>query len=307
MADTNSLVIASAVTFKVTAKVLANLRDELIWASSEYAEQGDPLGDGFDTLLFTKFPDLTAPSVGLTEGSAPTPDALTMSTVALDTDQFGQTVNITDVAKAKTPKDLVGIASEHLTRSAKELLDNTSRDVVAAGGTAYFAGSANTARANLAATDIAAVAELRRMKWQMFKSKIPMPADGFYRLIADPDVSNDLSSDDDFVEAVKYNNAMQLFKNEIGSIGGFRVISNVNGATFSSTTTVHASIAFGAIKGWGAGELQSLSTHNVPPGGDHSDILAQSHLMGFKVNFGIAVLDNSYYFRYESAASDLTP
>ncbi len=307
MADTNSLVIAQAVTFKVSAKVLQNLRDELIWASAEYAEQGDPLGNGFDTLLFTKFPDLTAPSSGLTEGSAPTADALSMSTVALDTDQFGQVVNITDIAKAKTPKDLVGIASDHLTRASKELLDNTSRDVIAAGGTPYYAGSGNAARADLAASDIAAVSELRRMKWQMFKSKIPMPADGYYRLIADPDVSADLSADSDFIDAVKYTNNMPLLRNEIGSIAGFRVISNVNGATFSSTATVHASIAFGAIKGWGAGELQSLSTHNVPPGGDHSDPIAQSHLMGFKVNFGVAVLDNSYYFRYESAASDLTP
>ena len=63
----------------------------------------------------------------------------------------------------------------------------------------------------------------------------------------------------------------------------------------------------GDIKGWGAGELQSLSVHHVAPGGDHSDLLAQSELMGFKVNFGIAVLNNGYYFKYESAASDLTP
>jgi N4-gp56 family major capsid protein len=230
-----------------------------------------------------------------------------MTTVTLDTDQYGQSVNITDVAKVKSPIDLVPIASERLTRSAKGLLDNVSRDVIAAGGTPYFAGASNANRAALAATDIAAVAELKRMKWQMFKSKIPLPADGYYRLIADPEVSSDLTSDDDFVEANKYSNAMQLFKNEVGSIAGFRVISNVNGATAASTTTVHISIAMGDIKGWGAGELQSLTVHHVAPGGDHSDLLAQSELMGFKVNFGIAVLNNGYYFRYESAASDLTP
>jgi N4-gp56 family major capsid protein len=306
MALTDSLIIANAVTFKVQAKVLENLRDELIWANPAFAEQGD-FSPGFDTLMFTAFADLTPPSTPLTEGSAPTPDALAMTTVTLDTDQYGQTVNITDVAKVKSPQQLVSIASERLTRSAKNLLDNTSRDVVAAGGTPYFAGTANAARADLAATDIAAVAELKRMKWQMFKSKIPLPADGYYRLIADPDVSSDLTSDDDFIEANKYGNAMQLFKNEVGSIGGFRVISNVNGATASSTTTVHLSIAMGDIKGWGAGELQSLSVYHVAAGGDHSDPLAQSELLGFKVNFGIAVLNNGYYFRYESAASDLTP
>jgi N4-gp56 family major capsid protein len=306
MALTDSSIISSAVTFKVQAKVLENLRDELVWANPAFAEQGD-FSPGFDTLLFTSFADLTPPSTPLVEGVAPTPDALAMSTVTLDTDQYGQSVNITDVAKIKSPVQLVPIASERLTRSAKGMLDNVSRDVIAAGGTPYFAGTGNAARADLASTDIASVADLRRMKWQMFKSKIPMPADGYYRLFASPDVSADLATDDDFVEANKYGNAMQLFKNEVGSIAGFRVISLVNGAVASSTTTVYISIAVGDIKGWGAGELQSLSVHHVAPGGDHSDLLAQSELLGFKVNFGIAVLNNGYYFRYESAASDLTP
>ena len=306
MALTDSLVISAAVTFKVQSKVLENLRDELIWANPAFAEHGD-FSPGFDTLMFVAFADLTPPSVGLTEGSAPTAEALSMTTVTLDTDQYGQLINITDIAKIKSPKDLVPIASERLTRSAKQLLDNVSRDVIAAGGTPYFAGTGNAVRSDLAATDIATVADLRRMKWQMFKSKIPLPADGFYRLFAAPEVAGDLAADDDFIEANKYGHTMELFKNEIGSIAGFRVIPLVNGASASSTTTVYISIAVGDIKAWGAGELQSLQVYHVAPGGDHSDPLAQSELLGFKVDFGIAVLNNGYYFRYESAASDLTP
>jgi predicted ThiF/HesA family dinucleotide-utilizing enzyme len=106
---------------------------------------------------------------------------------------------------------------------------------------------------------------------------------------------------------VKYTDRMPLLKNEIGSIAGFRVIPVVNAATASSTTTVHISIATGGIKGWGAGELQSLQTFHVAPGGDHTDPLAQEELLGWKVMFGVAVLKNTYYFRFESAASDLTP
>ena len=306
MTDTLSSAVAAAVTFKTQKKVLQNLRNELVYANPDWAEHGE-FDEGTDTLLFTDFPDLSPNTTPLSEGTAPTTVALTMGTVTVDTDQYGDVVGITDVAKIKSPIDLVGIAAERLTRESKEVIDTISRDTIVLGGTAYYAGTGNSARADLAATDIAAVADLRRMAWQMFKSDIPRAADGYYRLLASPDVCNDLASDDDFIEAVKYTDRMPLLKGEVGEIAGFRVMSVQNAPTASSTTTVHLSIAFGDIKGWGAGELQSLSTYHVAPGGDHSDPLAQEELIGWKIMFGVAVLNNDYYFRFESAASDLTP
>ena len=68
---------------------------------------------------------------------------------------------------------------------------------------------------------------------------------------------------------------------------------------------MYAAIAIGAIKGWGAGELQSFRAYHVAPGGDHTDPLAQIEEVGWKVNFGCAPLNNSYYYRYESAATAL--
>jgi N4-gp56 family major capsid protein len=306
MATTDSAAIAAAVTFKVQAKVLENLRAELVFANAEWSESGD-FDPGTDTLMFTSFADLSASTTPLTEGTAPAKRALVMGTVTLQTDQYGDLLSITDVAKVKSAQQIVSIGSERLTRSSKELLDTISRDVIAAGGTPYYAGAANAARADLASTDIATVDSLRRMAWQMFKSKIPRAADGYFRLLVSPDVAADISADDDFIDAVKYTDRMPLLKNEIGAIAGFRVMSVVDAPTFSSTTTVHASIAFGAIKGWGAGELQSLETAHIAPGGDHTDPLGQEELLGYKVMFGVAVLSNAYYFRFESAASDLTP
>ena len=306
MATTDSAAIAAAVTFKVQANVLATLRAELVFANAEWAEQGD-FDQGTDTLLFTSFADLSAATTPLTEGTAPTAVALVMSTVTLGTDQYGNVLGITDVAKVKSPQQIVSIGSEKLSRNALELLDTISRDVIAAGGTPYYAGTGNAARADLASTDIVTVDSLRRMAWQMFKSKIPRAADGYYRILVSPDVAADIAADADFIDAVKYTDRMPLLKNEIGAIAGFRVMSVVNAPTFASTTTVHASIAFGSIKGWGAGELQSLSTYHVAPGGDHNDPIAQSELLGWKVMFGVAVLNNGFYFRFESAASDLTP
>src|SRR3972149_3931433 len=93
-----------------------------------------------------------------------------------------------------------------------------------------------------------------------------------------------------------------LLRSELGRMDGFRFIEVVNAPTFTSTVTVYASIAVGNITGWGAGDLQTLRTYHVAPGGDHSDPLSQEELLGWKVNFGVAALSNSYYFRVESAA-----
>jgi N4-gp56 family major capsid protein len=305
--------LAAAITFKVQNKVLANLRDELVWADPAFAESGD-FDAGTDTLLFTDFPDISAVvATSLhggndgSEGLRPAKRALTMGTVAVDTDQYTGLLSITDVAKVKSPVEIVQIGSERLTREAKEILDLVSRDEIAAGGTPYYAGTGNTVRADLASTDIVTVASLNRMAWQMFSSKIPRANDGFYHLFVTPAVAADIMADADFIDAVKYTDRMPLLKNEIGQIAGFRVMPVVNAATASSTATVHLSIATGGIKGWGAGELQSLETFHVAPGGDHTDPLAQEELLGWKVMFGVAVLKNSYFYRYESAASDLTP
>ncbi len=86
---------------------------------------------------------------------------------------------------------------------------------------------------------------------------------------------------------------------------GFRIMTVINGPTCASTTTVYASIGLGNLKGWGTGSLQSLRTYHVAAGGDHVDPLAQEELLGWKVAWGVGILNNLYYFRFESAATNV--
>lgn len=303
-AQTTASALSAAITFKVQRDVLKNLRAELVYANEEYAASGD-FDAGRDTLMWVDVPDIAINTTPLTEGARPEKKALTLGTVTCSTTQYGDLVAITDVAKVKSPIEIVPIATERISRQARESIDKINRDAIAAGGTAFYAGTGNAARADLAATDLVDVAALRTLRATMFLNKIPMFADGFYRLMVSPNVGLDIRSDADFIDSVKYVNNRVLLNGEIGEIAGFRVIEVVNAPTFSSTTTVHASIALGAQKGWGAGELQSLQTFHVAPGGDHTDPLAQEELVGWKVNFGVAVLDNSFYYRLESAATSL--
>jgi N4-gp56 family major capsid protein len=144
----------------------------------------------------------------------------------------------------------------------------------------------------------------------MKKGNVPLPSDGFYRLYVGNEVAHDLRTDTtsatSWVDLSKYTDRVSgVFAGEIGVLNGFRVIEADTAPTFSSTTTVYGSLAMGAISGWGAGELQTFQAYHVAPGGDHSDPLAQIEEVGWKMNFGVAPLNNGYYYRVESAARAL--
>ncbi len=312
MTTTTSDAFQAAITFTVQSTVLKNLRNSLTYANPGLAEQGR-FDEASDMLTFLKFPDLssTTPQTPLTEGSAPTARAITMTTVTVSTAQYGDLVDITDIAKVKAPRDVVKIAAERTGRVAKEVMDTITRDIIFLGGTAFIEGAlstTNAARTDLGATEYLIGTDLQRLRATMKAGNVPLFDDGYYRLYVGNSVSHDLKRDttasSSWIEPAKYTPAAyaEVQRGEIGILHGFRIIEADTSPTFSSTTTVHASLAVGAIKGWGAGELQTFKTYHIAPGNDHSDPLAQIEEVGWKMNFGVAVLNNGYYYRVESAS-----
>lgn len=308
MAQTLGSALAAAITFKVQSEVLKNLRASLVYADRSFAQEGT-FNAGFDTLTFVSSPDIAINVTPLTEGVKPTARALTIGTVTVATNQYGDLVSISDIAKVKSPIEIVQIAGERLGRQASESIDQISRDVIAASGTAAYLGvGAPTTRGGIASTDLLRSTDLRKLRAKMIKGKVPLPADGYFKLMVHPNVAYDLRTDTTtggWVDVNKYATPETLLRGEVGRMDGFRIMEVVNAPTVSSTVTVYLSIATGAIKAWGAGDLQTLSTYHVAPGGDHADPLAQDELLGWKVNFGLAVLSNAYYFRAETAATNV--
>lgn len=306
MAQTTSSVLSAALTFKIQRGVLQNLRAALVYADPMFAEQGQ-YDAGHNELTFVAVPDLAINTTTLTEGAAPTPKALSITTVDITPAQYGDLVSITDLAKRFSPFDISSVATERITRQARESIDKVSRDVIAAGGTAFYADAVANRAALGAANKLDAV-DLRRLRATMFKNKIPPFSDGYYRLMVSSEQGFDLRSDTStggWIDVNKYATPETLLKGELGRMEGFRIMEVVNAPTFASTVTVHAAVAVGDLRGWGAGDLQSLRIYHVPAGGDHQDPLAQEELVGWKVAFGVAVLNSTFYYRVESAATAL--
>lgn len=311
MATTTSDAFQAAITFTIQNTVLKNLRNDLTWANPSLAEQGR-FDKASDMLTFLAFPDLssTTPTTPLTEGSAPTARTISMTTVTVSTAQYGDLVDISDIAKVKGPEDVVAIASERIQRVSQEVMDTVTRDAIFLGGTAFYQAG-DTTRVGLDSNDLLLGLDLIRLRSTMKKANVPLYSDGLYRLYVGNEVGHDLRTDTStvsgWIEPSKYTDARtrDIQAGEIGTLNGFRVIEADTAPTFSSTTTVYGSLALGAIKGWGAGELQTFKTYHVAPGGDHTDPLAQIEEVGWKMNFGVAPLNNGYYYRVESAATSL--
>ncbi len=304
--QTTSTAMSAAITFKVKREVLRNLRNDLVFADPAYSDNGE-YDAGHDVLTFIASPDLPINVTPLTEGQSPNKRALTFTTVTVAAAQYGDLVAVTDLLKVKTPVDVVAIAGERLGRQARESLDQIARDAIALGGTpAYAAGAAS--RVALAAGNLMTAAELRKLNVKMKKQKIPPFSDRFYRLWIHPNVEFDLRNDTavgGFIDVNKYAQPDTILRGEVGRMEGFRIMTVLNAPTFVSTVTVYASIAVGNIKGWGTGSLQTLRTYHVPAGGDHVDPLAQEELLGWKVAWGVGILNNAYFMRFESAATNV--
>lgn len=287
---------------------MENMRTRLVYGNKAYAEMGRFV-PGSDAIKFAAVPDLATATTPLSEGTPPDAVALSVETVTVDAAQYGNVVRITDLARIKSPFELVSTARERLARNAAETTDELVRDEIALAGTPYFAESGTTTRANLDADDLLTAAKLRKLHARMFYGAIE-PFDGeSYLLIVSAGQAYDLKSDTatgGFIDVNKYTNAGPILKNEIGKIAGFRVIEAQNAPTVAGTgITVHMAFALGRLPGWGWGDLQTLRAYHTPPGGQ-TDPLHQNEKLGWIQSFGVAALDNDRYFRVESAASDIT-
>jgi N4-gp56 family major capsid protein len=216
---------------------------------------------------------------------------------------------VTDLAKIKSPIDVVNTASERLGRSAKATFDQLARDAIAVGGTQVLCGvGAPATRAAIASTDLLRAADLRRLKGKMQAANIPPFADGSYIIFVHPYVEYDLKSDDDsggWIDVNKYNNATVLINGELGKLEGFRVVTVNNAPTVTSTVTVYESLAIGAVKGWGMGDLMTLRTAHVAAQPSAYDPLGLNEYLGWVGMYGVGVIDADFYMRAEHAATSL--
>jgi N4-gp56 family major capsid protein len=266
---------------------------------------GEVMADGFNSLTYVAYADLSAQTTALTEGTAPVAQTLAIAVDQATATQVGGVVEITDLAVVQSPHRLITVAADKVADQAAKTVDILVREILAAGASVQY--SSGAARSALAASDVITGALVKKMVALLKKEDVPSFGDGFYRAVLSPDSEYDIQTDTangGWMDANKYTDAMPLLTGETGRYGGVRFQISSTAKVFAtagaSSANVHSAFFFGPDS-YVLGDMQSLRTYFVSPGGDHTDPLAQKALIGWKIAFGCMLLDanGARYVRLE--------
>lgn len=265
------------------------------------------------TISFTQYAKLPLVASGstLTEGVAPTENALSPTAITAVASQYGAFVKLTDLAVLTPKHPVVAEAMYLLGRQAGESIDQIIQGVILAGTGVQYANS-KVSRAGLAAGDVMTSTELRKaVKVLRTNAGVPFGAgslgsgdatdSGSYVLVVDPSVEADLLADTAFVTAASYSAITKLYNSEIGTWFGCRVVRSNNMVTIASTTTVHTSLLL-AKNAFAVADLQNLQMIVQSPG-SVADPLEQYRTLGWKTAFKTVILNNNFMLRIESGSS----
>jgi N4-gp56 family major capsid protein len=136
MSVMNAASLASDQRKFLAAKLLRNVYLKLVAASvcsSVKFERGTGL-----TGTFVRYKRMNVPVATLAEGQDPTPSAFTIETVTVTLDQWGDVLQITDVAVLTTAHPVMQLAQQLLADNAQRVIDREVQLVWLAGTTIQF-------------------------------------------------------------------------------------------------------------------------------------------------------------------------
>jgi len=279
---------------------------------------------GTNLIRYISYGDLSQPLVAppapgtvpwLTEGQRPFYDPLTIGYEEFGAYQAGRLVGISDVALEYNPHNLFAVAAERIAYNAMATIDQYVASVLHAGTNAQYASTA-TATNQLTAAMMMKASEIREAVAWLKAANVPPFPDGYYHAFIHPNAIYDLEGDTavgGWIEAAKYGAPDQLFTGEIGRLYGVRFIETpvgtYLGAVGATGAKVYSTFVFGP-DAWAFGDVQSMRTYMIRPGGDHGDPLSQLAEVGWKAMFGAKLLGGATsvqggvkYIRIESGCS----
>ena len=183
-----------------------------------------PAGGG-KTYQFNRYERLPLPRTPLAEGIAPNQNNLSLTTVQAVADQWGAYIELTDVAELTIQHELMPICIELLGIQAAELIDRNIIDVLLAGTSVTYGGSATT-RSGLAtvATDSFSDSVAQKVVSRLRTRGAHRYEGTNYVGVIDPAMEQDVSTaaNSAFVQAAAYAQQRLLYNGEIGTWRGVR-------------------------------------------------------------------------------------
>lgn len=295
------------VTALVSNTIQENLRKVVRYMGADGYTTGS-IVPGTNLIRFISYGDLSIPAPlpappapgtvpWLIEGKRPDLEPISIGYEEITAYQAGRLVGISDVALEYNPHNLFAVAAERVAFNAMATLDQYVASILHAGTAIQYASTATATNQLTAAMKLNA-AEIREAVATLKANNVPTFADGMYHAFIHPNMVFDVMGDTavgGWIEAAKYGAVDQLFAGEIGRLYGVRFIETPVGTylgTVGATSAkVYSTFVFGP-GAWALGDVQTIRSYMVRPGGDHTDPLAQLAEVGWKGMFGAKLLTN---------------
>lgn len=281
-----------------------------------------PRNAGTNTIKFRRYSNLAAATTPLSEGITPTGSQLSATEITATIAYYGDFVTITDVLDYESVDPVLMEAAEIQGDQAGDTLDQLTRDILAAGTSVRYSGSA-TSRVTVTAVIDATVVKksVRTLKNNKAKRIMRMidPSTGYNTVpvnasfvgIVSPSTTFDLKSlsATGWVPVEKYANKADVMDGEVGAIDEVRFVETPNAKVFvgagSGAVDVHATLILGA-NAYGTSRISGEAMRNIikPLGSAGSaDPLEQRATSGWKASFVAKILNNDFMDRIECAVT----
>lgn len=256
------------------------------------------------TIEFRRFASLPKAMTPLTEGVTPNGQSISVTAITATLSQYGGYVVSSDLLELTAIDNMLTEITKLLGRQAGETSDAITREVLAGGTNVRYAGG-KTSRANITATDVLTVTDIKKAVRDL-KTKNAETINGYYVAIVHPDAVYDLWNDEEWIEASKYAGSEQIFKGEIGKMYGVRFVETTEAKIWDvSDVSVYGTLVLGA-NAYGVTTLGGRGIeHIVKQKGSAgtSDPLNQRSSIGWKLLKTAKILVDEYMVRIEHAAT----
>jgi len=227
MAQTSTTTLADDVSLYIRDELLDIAEKNVVFAQHALMA---PLPQHMGTTCqFSRYPRVALPMIAATEGTTPSSIALSVEKVTAITDQWILVVELTDLAVLTIKHPLIPIVTDLLGLAEAELVDREIQKALMADSDVVFANAvagSNTARSGLTNTDVVTASEMRKL-WAILSRNGARRFGKNFVFICDPEVSQDISGEDKFLNAHELSQATAIFNNMVGSYLGFDVqVSN---------------------------------------------------------------------------------
>lgn len=272
-----------------------------------------PKGEG-KTVVWNRMTNPSAKTTAITEGTDPTPSGLSATLLSATLSQYGNYEQITDYLEMTAIDTTVAETMDVLAYEAAKSIDTVIANAIVSGGTQLLVTAAYTNSAGFAPTrnsinsdDTLTVYDLRRAKRKLDSWASRPHSREMYVGVAHPDVIFDLQGDDTWVNAHTYTEKGigNVYNGEAGEIYGIRFVQTQQSGLVltnsgSASTEVYQTFVMGA-EFFGVSEIHDLKTYVDSPS-PRSALRLYSDI-GWKANFAVKVLNDSFAMRIESAAT----